>query len=182
MSEDEPRPNANAEVARLFAEIGDILELKGEQPYRYNAYRTAARSVGNARERLDELFQQGRLRELYGIGSALEAKIVEFLTTGQMEYYDRQRRDFPPALASLLQVPGLGPVRARALYQELGISSTAELEEAARSGRLKDVPGFGEQGAQALLENLAKLKQRSERDLISNGWLTAEEVRHALGN
>src|SRR5262249_60527263 len=106
MSEDEPRPNANAEVARLFAEIGDILELKGEQPYRYNAYRTAARSVGSARERLDVLFQQGRLRELYGVGSALESKIVEYLTTGQMEFYERMRREFPSALASLLQVPG----------------------------------------------------------------------------
>src|SRR5437763_13771682 len=102
MTEEEPRTNVNAEVARLFAEIADILELKGEQPYRYNAYRTAARSVGNARERLDVLFSQGRLRELYGIGSALEAKIVEYLTTGQMDYYERQRRDFPPALASLL--------------------------------------------------------------------------------
>lgn len=182
MTDQEPPPNANAEVARLFAEISDILELKGEQPYRYNAYRTAARSVGNARERLDVLFQQGRLRELYGIGSALEAKIVEYLTTGQMEFYDRQRRDFPPALASLLQVPGLGPVKARALYQELGVSTTAELEEAARSGRLKDVAGFGEQGVQALLENLARVKQRSERDLISNGWLTAVEIQEALGN
>ena len=67
MSEDEPRPNANAAVARLFAEIGDILERKGEQPYRYNAYRTAARSVGGARERLDVLFQEGRLRELHGV-------------------------------------------------------------------------------------------------------------------
>jgi len=152
MSEDEPRPNANAEVARLLAEIGDILELKGEQPYRYNAYRTAARSVGGARERLDALFQEGRLRELHGVGSAIEAKIIEYLGTGQMEYYERVRREFPPALASLLQVPGLGPGKARALYQELGVSSTAELEEAARSGRLKDVPGFGDKVAETVLE------------------------------
>src|SRR6266540_6897692 len=161
MSEDEPRPNANAEVARLFAEIGDILELKGEQPYRYNAYRTAARSVGNARERLDVLFQQGRLRELYGIGSALEAKIVEYLTTGEMEYYERQRRDFPAALAYLLQVHGLGPTRTRAVYNELRISTTAGVEEAARSGRLKDVPGCGHEGAQGELESLVSVEQRT---------------------
>src|SRR5919204_2065504 len=104
---EEPLDNPNAGIARLFEEIADILEVKGEQPYRYNAYRTAARSVGNARERLDVLFAEGRLRELYGVGSALEAKIVEYLSTGQMEFYERQRRDFPPALASLLQVPGL---------------------------------------------------------------------------
>src|SRR5436190_3090087 len=182
MTDEEPRTNVNADVARLFAEIGDILELKGEQPYRYNAYRTAARSVGAARERLDVLFQEGRLRELHGIGSALEAKIIEYLGTGQMEYYERVRREFPPALASLLQVPGLGPGKARALYQELGISSTAELEEAARSGRLKEVPGFGDKVAEMVLENLAKLKQRTNRHLLADGWLAATEVQHALGD
>jgi len=182
MSEDEPRPNINAEVARLFAEIGDILELKGEQPYRYNAYRTAARSVGGSRERLDVLFQEGRLRELHGVGSALEAKIIEYLGTGQMEYYERVRREFPPALASLLQVPGLGPGKARALYQELGVSSTAELEEAARSGRIKEVPGFGDKVAEMVLENLEKLKQRTTRHLLADGWLAATEVQQALGN
>ena len=87
-------PNANAEVARLFAEIGDILEIKGEPPYRYNAYRTAARSVGNATERLDALFEQGRLRELHGVGNALEAKIIEYLTTGRMAAYERRAAIF----------------------------------------------------------------------------------------
>src|SRR6202022_2838994 len=91
--------NANAVVARLFAEIGDILEIKGEPPYRYNAYRTAARSVANATERVDVLFEQGRLRELNGVGNALEAKIVEYLATGRMASYDLERRDFPVALA-----------------------------------------------------------------------------------
>src|SRR5262245_39010448 len=145
MYDDEVRSpsSANAEVARLFAEIGDILEIKGEPPYRYSAYRTAARSVGNATERLDRLFEQGRLRELQGVGSALEARIVEYLTTGRMEVHESVRRDFPVALASLLAVPGLGPGRARALYKELGVASLPELEEAARGGRLAGVPGFG---------------------------------------
>src|SRR5205085_8272102 len=122
----------------LFQEIGDILEIKGEPPYRYQAYRTAARSVANATERLDALFAEGRLRQLYGIGSALEAKIVEYLTTGRMESYEQARRDFPVALASLLQVPGLGPGRARAVYNELGVSTLGELEHAAREGRLRE--------------------------------------------
>ena len=96
MSEDDDAragSNANVEVARLFAEIGDILEIKGEPPYRYNAYRTAARSVAGATERLETLFEQGRLRQLSGIGSALEAKIVEYLSTGRMESYDSVRSD-----------------------------------------------------------------------------------------
>src|SRR5215472_14508721 len=153
--------SSNAEVARLFAEIGDILEIKGEPPYRYNAYRTAARSVGNATERIDVLFEQGRLRELQGVGSALEAKIVEYLKTGRMQSHDEARRDFPVALASLLQVPGLGPGRARNVYQELGIATLPDLEDAARSGRLRDVPGFGPKAIDTLIQSLEQLKQRS---------------------
>jgi DNA polymerase (family X) len=180
MSEEDPRPNANAEVARLFAEIGDILEIKGEPPYRYNAYRTAARSVGNATERVDALFEQGRLRELHGVGNALEAKIVEYLTTGRMEFYDRALRDFPIALASLLQVPGLGPGRARTVYQELGVSTLHELETAARDGRLADVQGFGPKAIQTLLASLETIKQRSTRGLISDAWVAFSQVSEAL--
>jgi DNA polymerase (family 10) len=181
MSDEDPRPNANAEVARLFAEMGDILEIKGEPPFRYNAYRTAARSVGNATERVDALFEQGRLRELNGVGTALEAKIVEYLATGRMAAYDRERRDFPVALASLLQIPGLGPGRARALYKELGVSTVNELEEAARSGRLKEVPGFGPKAVESLLVSLERLKQTSTRGLLSDALVAAQQVREALG-
>jgi DNA polymerase (family 10) len=183
MSEEEARPgsSANAEVARLFAEIGDILEIKGEPPYRYNAYRTAARSVGNATERLDTLFEQGRLRQLQGVGNALEAKIIEFLSTGRMEFHDQVRRDFPVALATLLGIPGLGPGRARAVYQELGVSTLTELEDAARTGRLRDVQGFGSKAIDTLLANLDRLKQRSSRGLISDAWAAFAHVGEAVG-
>ncbi|MBV9582781.1 MAG: DNA polymerase/3'-5' exonuclease PolX [Chloroflexi bacterium] len=173
--------SANAEVARLFAEIGDILEIKGEPPYRYNAYRTAARSVGSASERLDVLFEEGRLRELYGVGAALEARIVEYLKTGRMQSHEDVRRDFPVALASLLAVPGLGPGRARAVYLELGVSTLPDLEDAARSGRLREVPGFGPKAVDSLLHSLDQLKQRSTRGLISDAWAAFAQIRAALG-
>jgi DNA polymerase (family X) len=182
MSEDiEEGRNANAEIARMFAEIGDILEIKGEPPYRYNAYRTGARSVGNASQRVQDLFEQGRLRQLAGVGNALEAKIVEYLKTGRIEFHDEVRRDFPIALASLLQIPGLGPSRARALYQELGVSTVDELEAAVRAGRLQAVPGFGPKGAAALLAGLERLKGPSQRALISDAWLAYAQVREAIG-
>jgi len=174
------RPNANAEVARLFAEMGDILEIKGEPPFRFNAYRAAARSVANATERVDALFEQGRLRELSGVGTALEAKIIEYLSTGRMAAYERERREFPVALATLLQIPGLGPGRARSLYKELGVSTVNDLEEAARSGRLQEVPGFGPKAVQSLLVSLERLKQASTRGLLSDARVAAEQVRGAL--
>jgi DNA polymerase (family 10) len=180
LDEERAASTANAEVARLFAEIGAILEIKGEPPYRFNAYRTAARSVGSATERLDVLFEQGRLRELYGVGSALEAKIVEYLKTGRMQSHEEVRRDFPVALASLLQVPGLGPGRARAVYQELGISTLSDLEDAARSGRLRDVPGFGPRAIDSLVSSLEQLKQRSTRGLVSDAWAAFAQIRDAL--
>jgi DNA polymerase (family X) len=185
MSEDEAHPssgsNANAEVARMFAEIGDILEIKGEPPYRYNAYRTGARSVAGATERLETLFEQGHLRQLQGIGAALESKIIEYLTTGRMDAHDSVRRDFPIALVSLLGIPGLGPGRARAVYQELGVSTLTELEEAARGGRLEDVPGFGRKAIDSLLENLERLKQRSTRGLLSDAWVAFAQVQEVVG-
>ncbi len=185
MSEEEPLSTSgstsNAEVARMFAEIGDILEIKGEPPYRYNAYRTGARSVANATERLETLFQEGRLRQLQGVGAALESKIVEYLSTGRMDFHEQVRRDFPVALASLLEIPGLGPGRARAVYQELGVSTLTDLEAAARSGRLQDVPGFGRKAIDSLLENLDRLKQRSSRGLLSDAWLAFSQVQEAIG-
>ena len=182
MSEDEPRSHANAEVARLFAELADILELQGEPVYRYSAYRTAARSIASATESLDDLFKAGHLRQLRGVGQGLEARIVEYLTTGRMESYEQARRDFPVALASLMQVPGLGPTKARAVYHELGISSAAELEQAARDGRLRDVPGFGEKVAESVLANLERMKQRAGRGLLSDGWVAVHQVQEALGS
>jgi DNA polymerase (family 10) len=185
MSEEEPRSTSestsNAEVARMFAEIGDILEIKGEPPYRYNAYRTGARSVASATERLETLFQEGRLRQLQGVGAALESKIVEYLSTGRMDFHEQVRRDFPIALASLLEIPGLGPGRARAVYQELGVSTLTDLEAAARSGRLQDVPGFGRKAVDSLLANLDRLKQRSSRGLLSDAWFAFAQVQEAIG-
>ena len=78
-------------------------------------------SVANATERLETLFQEGRLRQLQGVGAALESKIVEYLSTGRMDAHEQVRRDFPIALASLLEIPGLGPGRARAVYRKFGI-------------------------------------------------------------
>jgi DNA polymerase (family 10) len=98
-----------------------------------------------------------------------------------MDFYDQVRREFPTALATLLEIPGLGPGRARTVYQELGVSSVADLEEAARSGRLKEVPGFGPKAIDTLLSNLQKLKQRTTRGLISDAWVAYAQVREAIG-
>src|SRR5258708_22875729 len=172
---------ANAEVARMFAEIGDSVGIRGGGAYGDNACRTGAVSGANATERLETLVQEGRLRQLQGVGAALESKIVEYLSTGRMDFHEQVRRDFPVALASLLEIPGLGPGRARAVYQELGVSTLTDLEAAARSGRLQDVPGFGRKAVDSLLQNLDRLKQRSSRGLLSDAWFAFAQVQQAIG-
>ncbi len=183
VSEDERagrRRSLNDEVASIFDDMADILEIKGDQPYRVNAYRQAARNVAATREGVDRLFAEGRLRDIRGIGDALEGKIVEYLSTGRVETYERLKREFPAGLVTLLGVPGLGPTRARTIYQELNITSVADLEQAAREGRLLEVPGFAQKSVDNLLLSLERMKQRTTRNLLSTGWAIAEDVRSAL--
>jgi DNA polymerase (family X) len=174
-------PTLNQDVAQLFTDIAGMLEIKGERGYRVHAYRVAARNVVRARERVDTLFAQGRLREIPGVGEGLEAKIVEYLSTGRMEYYDRLRQEVPAGLAALLRVPGLGPTRARAIYDELHLGGLADLERAARDGRLVQVPGFGDKAVENLLGNLERARQRTTRSLISVALDEAEHLQATLG-
>lgn len=174
------RRSRNGEVAQLFDDIADVLEIKGEQPYRVNAYRSAARSVARLDEPLETLFAEGRLRQIRGVGPALEAKIVEYLSTGRLEFWERLSQDFPPGLVTLLGVPGLGPSRARAIFEQLGITSVSALETAAREGRLEAVSGFGRRAVESLLEGLDRMKERTTRALISTGWDTARDVMAVL--
>jgi DNA polymerase (family 10) len=170
----------NQDVAQLFTEIAGMLEIKGERGYRTNAYRVAARNIVRAQDRLDKLFAEGRLREINGVGPALEAKIVEYLATGHMEYHDRLRVDVPEGLVALLRVPGLGPSRARAIYDELHLTGMADLERAARDGRLRQVPGFGEKAIENLLANIERARQRTSRSLISYALNEAQHLQRTL--
>jgi DNA polymerase (family 10) len=176
----EPRRSRNGDVARLLEEIGDLLEIKGEQPFRVNAYRNAARRIEGLREPIEILHAEARLRTIQGVGEALEQKIGEFLTSGSLEYYEKLRGQFPPGLVELLEVPGLGPRKARLLYDQLGIGSLAELEAAAREHRLRDVPGLGERTEENVLVEIERLKQRSTRHQLATALSVAEELLEHL--
>src|SRR4051812_12924968 len=121
----------NAEVGAMLVVISDLLEVKGEQSFRINAYRKAARTIEELREDIEDLSSEGRLREIPGIGEALEQKISEYLETGRLGYLERLQAEFPSELLTLLDVPGLGPKRARLIYDTLRIGSLPELEQAA---------------------------------------------------
>lgn len=166
----------NRAVAALLESIGDILEVKGELPFKVAAYRKGAGTIEGLREPIEKLHAEGRLREIPGVGSALAQKIGEYLDSGRLVYYDRLRAEFPPGVVQMLQVPGFGASKVRAVFETLGLADLEALEQAAREGRLRDVPGLGEKTEQNILRELERLKQRTDRHHLGQVLLLAETM------
>jgi len=141
----------NASIAALFDELADLYQLDGAVVHRVNAYRNAAKAVREAPVSVAALTREGRVTELPGIGKTLEEKIQALLDTGTIPAVEKLRAKFPPGLLDLTRLPGLGPKRARRLFDELGIDSLDALREAAQKERLRDVRGFGRKFEDAVL-------------------------------
>ncbi|MEW5881508.1 MAG: DNA polymerase/3'-5' exonuclease PolX [Pseudomonadota bacterium] len=157
-------PVKNADIAAAFEQIADLLELQNANPFRVRAYRNAARVVGELKLDLAATIAAGRpLPKLPGIGADLEAKIREFATTGRIGALERLKKEVPAGVADLLKLPGLGPKRVRALYEELHVHTLPQLLRAARDGRIRSLPGFGEKTesriAEAIERQLGQVKR-----------------------
>ncbi len=150
----------NEEIARVFENIADLLEIKGESVYRVISYRRAVESIRAQGRRLGDLQREGKLKEIPGVGDAIAAKIEELLTTGRLGFYQDLADEVPPGLIDVLKISGVGPKKASRFWHELGITSIPELEAAARDGRLRELPGMGAKSETALLENIERLASR----------------------
>jgi DNA polymerase (family 10) len=149
-------PVHNADIAAIFDEIANFLEIRGANPFRIRAYRKAARTVSGFDHEFKTMIDAGTpLPKLPGIGTDLSAKIHEISTTGHCMLLDSLRQQVPPAMTELLRVNGLGPKRVQALYRELGVASIAQLKQAAQAGRIRTVSGFGPKTEQHILDSLA---------------------------
>ncbi len=157
---------SNAEMARIFTEIGDMLEILGEVVYKAVAYRRVADAVERYPDDVATLFRRGDPPKLPGAGAALTAKLAELAETGRLEYHERLRTQVPDGLLEMLRVPGIGPRTVRLLSTELGIDSVEALRAAAEEGRLRSVKGLSERTERNVLENLARIERRSTRLLI----------------
>ncbi len=147
----------NSEIAAVFEEIADLLELQDENPFKIRAYRRAAQVLrGLGTEAADLLAAGQDLRQLPGIGKELAAKIADLVRTGTTPTLERLRTSLPTALREMLRLPGLGPKRVRALYGELGLATREELLQAAAQGRIRTLPGFGENLERQILEALTQ--------------------------
>jgi DNA polymerase (family X) len=148
-------PPSNATIAALFDELGDLYELDGAVVHRVVAYRNAAKSVREAPRSVAAMALDGKVTQLPGIGRTLEEKIMALIETGSIPAVEKLRAKFPPGLVDLTRLPGLGPKRARRLFDELGIDSLDALQAAAEQHKLRDVRGFGEKFEETVLASLA---------------------------
>jgi DNA polymerase (family 10) len=156
----------NGDLARIFHEIGDILEVKGEIRFKTLAYHRAADAIGRSPIDLVAAYRSGNPPKVPGVGQAISDKITELVTTGQMRFLDKLRAEVPASLVELLQIPGLGPRTVRQLHEELGITSLEELRKAAENESIRGMRGLSERTEQLILEGIARLESQPRRMLL----------------
>ncbi len=171
---------SKGDIAGILEEIGTLLELKGENPFKTRAYHNGARVIGSHPGPLERLLKDKGLESLPGIGAALAAKIRELAATGKLKYHEELRASLPAGLLDMLGVQGLGPRKARILYDKLKINSLASLETACRKGRLAGLAGFGEKSQANILAGLAHLKKSAGSFLVSEALSEAAALSEYL--
>ena len=170
----------NEGVAAVLDEIGDLLELKGENVFRAVTYRQVARSIRDLREPIAKLLEQGRLAEIPKTGPSVTEAITQLITTGESKRHTELKAAVPQGLITLLTVPGVGPATARIIYLNLKITSIDELEEAAKAGRLRALPKIQAKTEENILKSITSLRQRTGRSLIHHARLAAREMIETL--
>lgn len=167
----------NADVARIFDRLADLLEIDGANPFRVRAYRDAARIVGDLPQEVSTLVAAGKdLAELHGIGKDLAGKIEEIVGTGQLALLQDTERRVPAGLLEILSLGPLGPKRVKTLYDQLGIKGLADLEAAAKAGRIHDLRGFGPKIEERLLDALAHRVSAEPRLLLASVEGVAQDL------
>jgi DNA polymerase (family X) len=172
----------NGEIAEAFEELASLYELDGAVVYRVGAYRNAAKAIREAGVSVAEMAREGRVAELPGVGKTIAEKIDALLDTGSIPSADKLKARIPSGLIAVTRIPGLGPKRARMLWETLGVESLDDLRLAAEQGRLKDVPGFGKKAEENVLTALAGGADGNPkaRTLLSKALAVGEELVAAL--
>jgi DNA polymerase (family 10) len=168
------------QVAEVLTNIATLLDLKGENPFKSRAYLSGARALEMLEEPFETLVAENRLAEVKGIGESLQKKIVELLTTGKLTYYEELKAATPPGLVLMLEIPGLGPKKIKALHDELKIETIEQLEQACKDGSVAKLKGFGEKTAANICDGINRRRAYSSRHLISDALPLAERLLEAL--
>ncbi len=171
---------SNGDLARIFHEIGDILEVKGELVFKTVAYHRAADAIGRAPFHVADAYRAGSPPKIPGVGQAISDKIGELIATGQMAVLDRLRAEVPASLVDLLQIPGLGPRTVRLIYEELRIETIEDLRHAAEAGALRTLKGLSEKTEAMILAGIVALETRPQRLLINQAEAIVDSLVEAL--
>jgi DNA polymerase (family 10) len=167
----------NREVAHIFEVVADMLAIRGDQIHRILAYRRAAENILALGRDINEIYREGTLTDIPGIGDTLADKIEEMLTTGKLAFYEKVAKDVPPSLVELLKVEGLGPKRVKQVYETLNITTLEELAAAAKEGKLRDLPGMGSKSEAKLIANIEALARHGDdRTPLGTALPIAQEI------
>ncbi|MCJ7575624.1 MAG: DNA polymerase/3'-5' exonuclease PolX [Dehalococcoidia bacterium] len=171
----------NSEVVKVFQDIADLLELRGENVFKIRAYQKAARAIEHYPRELEAMVEEGdNLRSIPGVGEAIAKKTTELITTGKLGYYESLKAEFPRGITNLLAIPGIGPNTANKLSSELGISSVDELERAINEGRVAKLFRLGEKTADNILHQIQALRRKDQRIPIGEALPIVEEILTTL--
>ena len=168
----------NIDLADLFDEIADLLEIQEANVFRIRAYRRGAEQVGNLAEDAVTAIEGGR--KIAGIGTDLASKILEAAHTGSIAYLDELRVAVPRGVRQMMRLPGVGPRRARLLHERLGVASIEDLEREIASGRILEVPGFQRKSAENLRKGIDSWRAGRSRTLLSRALNLAQALLQAL--
>ncbi len=172
----------NREVVEMFERVANMLAIRGDQIHRILAYRRAAESVAALGRDINQVYAEGTLTDVPGIGKTLAAKIEEMLTTDKLAFYEQLSIEIPPSLLELLRVEGLGPKRVKQIYDTLGVTTLDELKAAAGDGKLQQLPRMGKKTEDRLLRAIEALDRHGDdRSPIGDVWPVAQEILQMLG-
>jgi DNA polymerase (family 10) len=166
----------NRTIASILAEIAIFSELAGENPFKSRAFQSVARTIEKHPEAVTELAAQGRLREIKGVGKAIEEVILDVVSAGSSKLLDELKAKFPPGIASLLTLSGVGPKKVKAIYEKLGVATIGELEYACRENRLIGLEGFGEKSQANILKSIEFQKTTQASRLYSEALAIGGEL------
>jgi len=171
----------NTAIAKVFQDIADLLELKGENPFKIRAYQRAARTIEHLPKEMEIMLEEGEdLKNIPGVGEAIAKKTTELITTGKLGYYEDLKAEFPEGITGLLEIPGIGPKIAKRLSTELGITSVDELEQAIKDGRVAEMFRLGDKTADNILHQIQALRRKDQRIPIGEALPVVEGILDAL--
>ena len=174
-----PSRITNKQVAALFYEVADILDIKSVK-FKPAAYRKAAHEIETLGEDITSVSERGKLEDIPGVGNNLAGKIREILATGRLAHLEKLKQEIPKGVLELSEIGGIGPKKAMVLAKELGITNSEDLEKAAEAKKIRDLPGFGEKSEKNILQSIHAMKSTGHRFLLGDILPVAEAIKKRL--